>query len=179
MRSFYYASVCWWWLVLGACDEPAQPRPPHPNSDAAVGDAGGTGGSAGGGGSAGRGGSGASQSCEASAPPIMPAVLPAAVVGKAYAQTLSIVGATEAQVDWTADMLPPGLMLIEEDSGGATPAQPQALAELTGTPTKAGTFSFEVMVSLIPPTTCVSPPASRMYDLLVTDPNEDADAGTR
>lgn len=165
-------------LALCACDETAQPRPPQAGSDAAV-DAGGTGGSAGAGSGgsagAGSGGLGGSRPCEAFPPPISPASLPAAKLGQAYAQRLMIPGATAAQVSWQAEgALPPGLSLVEDETPSSGPPQ-EARADLSGTPTAAGTYAFEVVVAFTGSSACATPPARRSYELVVTD--RDADAG--
>jgi hypothetical protein len=155
-------------IALAACDDTAQPRPPQP--DAAFQQSG-TGGGAGvGGGASGTGG------CSVSPPPLSPASLPAAVLGVAYAQELSIVGATAPQVIWMTGALPGGLTLIEDERELSGPP-PEAHARLSGTPSAAGSFRFTVSVSLLTQPPCAAPSAQRDYELLVSvDP--DADAGT-
>jgi hypothetical protein len=100
-----------------------------------------------------------------------------AVLGERYAQELSIVGATAAEVSWSlAGVLPSGLTLAEDHTQMSGPPL-RAVAMLSGTPSAAGTFRFSVSVSLLAQPMCAAPPAQRAYELVVSDP--DADAGGR
>jgi hypothetical protein len=171
-------------LALSACDDAAQPRPPQPDGSVAL-DAGGRGGSGGSSGSGGAGGSAGAGSggtggtggtpCEGSPAVLLPDKLPAAMVGTPYSQELWMQGATAAQVGWiTRGALPGGLVLVENSIEMPGPP-PEARAVLSGVPTTAGTFNFNVSASLLVQPMCGVPPAQRDYELVVDD--ADADAG--
>jgi hypothetical protein len=166
-------------VMLGACDEPAQPRPPQPDAAIDGGAAGSAGTSgAGGGGAGGAGGrSGSGGSCEAASPPLAPPAgpLPPATAGAQYTQAFVLTGATASQVTWsTRGTLPAGVQLVEDERELNSPA-PEARATLTGMPTAPGMFQFTVIAGL-PPASCSSAPSERDYSLIVE--GGDTDAGS-
>jgi len=115
--------------------------------------------------------------CSASAPPLSPATLPAAMLGEPYAQELWIEGATAAEVGWmTRDPLPSGLMLVEDERELTGPPL-EAHARLSGTPSATGTFRFNVSAARLVQPPCAAPAAQRDYELVVID-DADGDAGT-
>jgi hypothetical protein len=160
-------------IATFACADSSSPPsgpPPAGSAGASGAGSGGRGGN-GGAGAAGRAGSaGTGPGCTASPPPILPATLPNAEVGKPYSQRLSIVGAGSSEVSWRVQgELPQGISLMP-DASGPSGSPPQAHAVLSGTPVMAGEFDFAVSVSLIvQPVMCGAPPGQRQYILVITD----------
>ena len=76
---------------------------------------------------------------------VEPASLPAGTVGKAYSETLEAVGAGTPPFSWkiTAGALPPGVGLAVSSYKPWYGAK----ATISGTPTKAGSFSFTVRLT--------------------------------
>ena len=68
--------------------------------------------------------------------------LPSAAVGKSYSAQISATGGS-SDYYWTAGILPPGLSLF---ASVCVTSPCKAPAEISGTPTKAGTYTFDINV---------------------------------